>query len=61
MKISDWAFQWKMGFHPDPKKQAPEVIFCRKIDKIDHPPLYFNQNLLKSLSTHKHLGMVFRF
>ena len=26
------------------KKQAQEVIFCRKINKIDHPPLYFNQN-----------------
>ena len=37
--------------------QAQEVIFSRKINKIDHPPLYFNQNLVKSSSTHKHLGM----
>ena len=58
MKISNWAFQWKMRFNPDPNKQAQEVIFSRKINKIDHPPLYFNQNLVKSLSTHKHLGMV---
>ena len=57
MKISNWAFQWKMRFNPDPNKQAQEVIFSRKINKIDHPPLYFNQNLVKS-STHKHLGMV---
>ena len=21
-KIKRWAFQWKMGFNPDPKKQA---------------------------------------
>ena len=42
----------------DPNKQAQEVIFSRKINKIDHPPLYFNQNLVKSLSTHKHLRMV---
>ena len=21
-KISDWAFQWKMSFNPDPSKQA---------------------------------------
>ena len=34
------------------------MIFSRKINKIDHPPLYFNQNLVKSSSTHKHLGMV---
>ena len=37
MKRSDWAFQWKTRFSPDPKKQAQEVIFSRKINKIDHP------------------------
>ena len=58
MKISNWAFQWKMRFNPDPNKQAQEVIFSRKINNIDHPPLYFNQNLVKSSSSHKHLGMV---
>ena len=57
IKISDWAFQWKTRFNPDPIKQAQEVIFSRKIMKIDHPPLYFNENLLKS-STQKHLGMI---
>ena len=58
MKISNWAIQWKMRFNPDPNKQAQEVIFSRKINKIDHPLLYFNQNLVKSSSTHKYLGMV---
>ena len=29
-KISDWAFQWKMSFKPDPRKQAQEVFFNRK-------------------------------
>ena len=55
MKISNRAFQWEMRFNPDPNKQAQEVIFSRKINKIDHPPLYFNQNLVKLLSTRKHL------
>ena len=45
-------------FNPDPKKQAEEVIFSRKITKIDHPPLYFSENLVKSSSTQKHLGMI---
>ena len=58
MKINNWAFQWKMRFNPDPNKQAQEVIFSRKNNKIDHPLLYFNQNLIKLSSTHKHLGMV---
>ena len=57
IKISNWAFQWKMRFNPDPKKQAQELILSRKISKIDHPPLYFNENLVKSSSTQKHLGM----
>ena len=47
MKISEWASQWKMTFNPDPKKQAQEVIFSRKFNKIDQPPLYFNENLVK--------------
>ena len=28
--ISNWAFQWKMSFNPDPSKQAQEIIFSRK-------------------------------
>ena len=47
-----------MRFNPDPKKQGQEVIFSRKINKIDHPPLYFNENLVKSSSTQKLLGMI---
>ena len=58
IKVSDWAFQWKMRFNPDSKNQAQERIFSWKINKIDHPLLYFNQNLVKSSSTHKHLRMV---
>ena len=57
-KISDWVFQWKINFHPDPNKQAQEVIFSRKVNKINHSPLLFNQNLLKSSSAQKHLEMV---
>ena len=47
-----------MRFNPYPKKQAQEVIFSRKINKINHPLLYFNQNLVKSSSTHKHFRMI---
>ena len=34
------------------------MIFSGKSNKIDHPPLYFNENLVKSSSTQKHLGMI---
>ena len=58
IKISDWAFQWKMILNPDPKKQTQEVIFSRKINKTDHPPIHLSDNLVKSSSTHKHLRMI---
>ena len=48
----------KIRFNPDPTEQAQEVIFSRKINKIDHPLLYFDENLVKSSSTQKHLGMI---
>ena len=35
-KISNWAFQRKMRFNPDPRKQAQKVIFSRKIQKTCH-------------------------
>ena len=35
-KISDWAYKWKMIFNPDLSKQAQEVIFSRKTNKINH-------------------------
>ena len=33
--ISNWDFQWKMSFIPDPSKQAQKIIFSRK--KRSHP------------------------
>ena len=56
-KISNWAFQWKMSFNPDPSKQDREVIFSRKHQKISHPSIYFNSNPIESVSSQKHLGM----
>ena len=29
-KISEWSFQWKMKFNPDPTKEAQVVIFSKK-------------------------------
>ena len=44
-KIGEWAFQWKMSFNPDPSKQAQELIFCRKVQTTNHPPVFFNENV----------------
>ena len=57
-KISDWAFQWKMSFNPDPSKQAQEVIFSRKLKNVSRPPLVFNNANFSSCKSQKHLGIL---
>ena len=56
-KINAWASQYKMTFNPDPKKQAQEVIFSRKIKKTLQPPLNFNNNFAKQVQFQKYLGV----
>ena len=46
-----------MSFNPDPNKQAQEVIFSRKLKKVCHPPLRFNNNNVSQASSQKHLGL----
>ena len=33
--VNDWAYQWKISFNPDPRKQAQEVIFHSQIKGFD--------------------------
>ena len=56
-KIGEWAFQWKMSFNPDPNKQAQELIFSSKVQTTNHPPLYFNENVIPKTTLQKHLGI----
>ena len=55
--ITNWAFQWKMIFNPDLSKQGQEVIFSRKIKKLLHPALLFNNIPLSNSLFQKHLGL----
>ena len=48
--------QWKMSFSPDVSKQAQEVVFSRKSYKLAHPPVFFNNVLVKRCFIQKHLG-----
>ena len=57
-KLSNWAFQWKTSFNPDPCKQAQEVIFSRKLKKVTHPPLVFNNANVSQCKSQKHLGII---
>ena len=56
--IRKWAFQWKMLFNSDPVKQAVEVCFSYKRDKVVYPPLQFNNNDVQSANSEKYLGLV---
>ena len=47
-----------MLFNPDPVKQAIEVCFSHKRDRVVYPPLQFNNNDVQSANNQKHLGLV---
>ena len=50
-RIKQRAFQWKISFNPDTNKQAQEVFFSRKLRKVCHPPLRFNNNNVSQASS----------
>ena len=59
-KISQWVYQWKMQFNPDPNKQANKIIFFFKLvsNNLSHPPVKFNSNNITSCTLQKYLGVV---
>ena len=46
------------GCHPDPQKQAVELLFSRKRSEADHPVILFNNIPVKEVNEHKHLGII---
>ena len=46
-----------MIFNPDLSKQAQEVIFSRKTNKINHPTTTFNTIPVARTPYQKHLGL----
>ena len=49
-EINNWAFQWKMNFNPDPKKQAQEAIVSRNWKKISQAIIFNITQVSQSLS-----------
>ena len=47
-----------MDFNRDPKKQAIEVCFSRKIVSKNPSRLSFNQSQVKISESRKHLGLI---
>ena len=46
-----------MNFNPDPHKQAQELIFSRKMQMINRPNFFSNQNVVSQTYLQKHLEM----
>ena len=57
-KINNWAFQWKMSLNADPSKQAQEVSFSRKLHKVSHRKLFFNNTDISQKNSRKLLGVL---
>ena len=55
--MRNWAYQWKISFNPDPSKQIQEVIFSHKIEKANHPVLFFNNIQVNQTPYQKQRGM----
>ena len=53
VKISRWAYQWKMSFNPDIDKQVTQ-----RSEKALPPPIFFNSNNVLTSPCQKHLGFV---
>ena len=47
-----------MPFNPDPNKQAVEILFSKKHEKNNYPPLNFNGDNVQAAIIQKHLGLV---
>ena len=57
-KISKCAFQWKMLFNHDPRKQTIEICFSHKRDNENYPSLAFNDTKVQLPNSQKHLGLI---
>ena len=52
-KINNSAFQWMMNFNPDHSKQAQEALSSRKLQKVSHPKLFFNNSNVAQTNSQK--------
>ena len=56
-KIYMWAYHWKMSFNLDVSKQAQEMIFSERTQKLFHPTVLFNNIPVRHSIVQKHSGV----
>ena len=57
-KINNCAFQWNMNFNLESSKQAQEVLFSRKLQKVLYLKLFFNNWDVSQTNSQKHFGVI---
>ena len=55
-KIHLWSTNWLMELNP---AKTEEMCFTSKRLYPVHPPLFLNKTMIKSVSSHKHIGVIF--
>ena len=57
VRVKPWVLQWKVNLNLDINKQTYEAIFSRKLKKVCHPLLRFNNSNISQVSSQKYLGL----
>ena len=55
-KIHMWAERWLVKFNP---AKSESILISRKTNEPYHPPLKMNDEPIKEVTSHKHLGIFF--
>jgi len=53
-KIHDWSMKWLVKFNP---QKTETLKISRKTNRPFHPPLVMDNNIISSVTEHKHLGL----
>ena len=57
LKIQERDYKWKIFFNPYKSRQAQDVTFNRKTKNIIHSNFFFNNLLIVTAASQKHLGL----
>ena len=54
--ISHWANDWLVLFNAN---KTLSMVIPRKLNPVQHPPLFMNDTIIAETTSHKHLGLTF--
>ena len=54
--ISNWVNDWPFLFHAN---KTLSMVILRKLNSVQHPPLFMNDTIIAETTSHKHLDLTF--